>query len=48
MISPTPKPASSDPTKASVFALKKKNPIPMPKSKPPPVAQSLLSSFLIS
>jgi hypothetical protein len=44
-IRPKPNPASKDPTNARGDAFRKKNPTPKPKSKPPPVAQSLLSSF---
>jgi hypothetical protein len=45
MIRPNPNPPKIDPTKARGDSGKKKNPIPRPKSKPPPTAQLLLSSF---
>ena len=47
IISPIPNPARIDPTNANAGEFfKKKNPTPMPKSTPPPIAQVLLSSFL--
>jgi hypothetical protein len=45
-IRPKPNPASMLPTNARGDSLKKKNPTPRPRSKPPPIAHVLLSSFL--
>jgi hypothetical protein len=44
-INPNPNPAIMQPTNAKADALRKKNPIPRPRSKPPPIAHVLLSSF---
>ena len=44
-IRPRPNPARIDPTNARADAFRKKNPIPMPISNPPPMAHVLLSPF---
>ena len=43
---PRPSPPIMDPTNAIADSWRKKNPIPNPKSNPPPIAQVLLSSSL--
>jgi len=46
IIKPIPNPANILPTNAKTFVLRKKNPTPIPKIKPPPIAHVLLSSFI--
>jgi len=45
-IKPKPNPESMLPTNARADSLRKKNPTPRPRSRPPPIAHVLLSSFL--
>ncbi len=45
-IKPNPNPESMLPTNAKADSLRKKNPMPRPRSRPPPIAHVLLSSFL--
>jgi hypothetical protein len=43
IINPKPKPPIIHPTNTSGEVLRKKNPMPIPNSRPPPIAQELLS-----
>ena len=45
---PLPNPANIDPTNAKGAFCMKKNPTPIPISKPPPIAHVLLSFFYVS